>query len=72
MSERLSEYTYKTGGGWGTMRQATAYGGTVSNCAFVAVYPSALTILGKNRLKAYKEPSTPIYITIPVYVFQSL
>ena len=29
-------------------------------------------ILGKKRENAYKDPSTPMYINIPIHVFQSL
>jgi len=29
-------------------------------------------IVGTNRLKAYRTPSQPIYVIMPVYVFQSL
>lgn len=32
-------------------------GGTVKSCAFVEVYPSALIMVGRNRLKLYNGMS---------------
>jgi hypothetical protein len=54
-----------------TKIHANAYGATDINCAIVEVYPISLMMDGRNKEKAYKGPQTPIYMIIPVHVFQS-